>query len=171
MTRKFATVAAVVTMTVAGNGWAEEEEKPYVEPKLYTSAPNYGPERPCPHYTAGCRDKIGGWLEHLDAEEEEPMRVALYSYAYRNARKESIAAHRTAAMETKKALLEEDEQSAKEKLTKDEMAQEIAKTGIGAFLTAAAEHKAVEDARKAAEAEGRMLSVEEEEAIRANFKE
>lgn len=99
------------------------------------------------------------------------MRVALYSYGYRNARKESIAAHRTAAMETRKAILEEDGQSAKEKLTKDEMAQEIAKTGIGAFLTAAAEHKAVEDARKAAEAECRMLSVEEEEAIRASFKE
>ena len=108
MTRMFAAVAAALAMTVAGSGWADEEDQPYVEPKLYTTAPNYGPERPCPHYAAGCRDRVASWLAHLDAEVEEPLRVALYNYGYRNARKESIAAHRAAAMDTMKELLGDD---------------------------------------------------------------
>ena len=80
MPRMFAAIAAALAMTVAGSGWADEEDKPYVEPKLYTTAPNYGPERPCPHYAAGCRGRVASWLAHLDAEVEEPLRVALYNY-------------------------------------------------------------------------------------------
>ena len=152
-------------MTVAGNGWTAEEDEPYVEPKLYTTAPNYGPERPCPHYAGGCRDRVRSWLAHLDAEVEEPMRVALYNHGYRNARKESIAAHRAAAMDATKELLGEDER----RLTEEEMVL-VAKAGIGAFLNTAAEHKAVEEAKRTAEAEGRMLTAEEEEAIRESFK-
>jgi hypothetical protein len=134
MTRAFAIVA--LAMTLASNGWADED-KPYVEPKLYTSAPYYGPGRPCPHYAGGCRDHVRSWLAHLDAEVEEPMRVALYNYGYRSARKESIAAHRAAATDTTKVLLGDDERA----LTKEELVQ-VAKAGISAFLDAAAEHKA-----------------------------
>ena len=159
-----AAAAAALAMTVAGNGWTEEEDEPYVEPKLYTSAPNYGPGRPCPHYAGGCRDRVRSWLAHLDADVEEPMRVALYNYGYRNARRESIATHRAAAMDTTKALLGEDER----RLTKEEMVQ-VAKAGIDAFLNTAGEHKAVEEAKRTAEAEGRMLTAEEEEAIRKSF--
>ena len=137
MTRMFAAVAAALAMTVAGSGWADEEDQPYVEPKLYTTAPNYGPERPCPHYAAGCRGRVASWLAHLDAEVEEPLRVALYNYGYRNARKESIAAHRAAAMDTMKELLGDDQRA----LTNEEMVQ-VAKAGISAFLGTAAEHKA-----------------------------
>lgn len=163
--RTFA-AAVTLTMAVAGNGWAEEDDKPYVEPKLYTSAPHYGPERPCPHYAGGCRDRVRSWLTHLDEEEEveEPMQAVLYDYGYRNVRKESIAAHRAAAMDTAKTLLGEDARE----LTQEEMVQ-VAKAGISAFLNTAAEHKVVEEAKRAAEAEGRMLTAEEEEAIRKGF--
>lgn len=160
-----AAAAAALAMTVAGNGWAEEEDEPYVEPKLYTSAPNFGPERPCPHYAGGCRGRVVSWLEHLDADVEEPMRVTLYNHGYRNARKESIAAHRAAAMDARKVLLGKEER----RLTKEEMVQ-VAKAGIGAFLNTAAEHRAVDEAKRTAAAEGRLLTAEEEEAIRKRFK-
>ena len=142
MKKLFVLMAATLAMTVAGNGWAADEE--YVEPKLYTTAPNFGPERPCPHYVASCRNRISGWLAHLDEEAgvEKPLRVALYTYGYRNARKASIAAHRTAAVEAKMAILGDEARA----LTKDEM-QDVAKAGIHAFLTAAAEaKKAAEEA-------------------------
>ena len=105
MKKLFGLVAAALAMVVAGNGWAADEE--YMEPKLYTTAPNFGPERPCPHYAGGCRSRIAGWLAHLDAEAEEPVRVALYNYGYRNARQASIAAHRAVATEAKMAILGE----------------------------------------------------------------
>ena len=134
MKKLFGLVAVALAMTVAGNGWAADEE--YMEPKLYTTAPNYGPERPCPHYAGGCRSRIAGWLAHLDAEAEEPMRVAIYNYGYRNARKASIAAHRDVATEAKMAIFGDEARA----LTKDEM-QQVAKDGIDAFMTAAFEAK------------------------------
>lgn len=68
-------------------------------------------------------------------------------------------------MDATKELLGEDER----RLTEEEMVL-VAKAGIGAFLNTAAEHKAVEEAKRTAEAEGRMLTAEEEEAIRKSFK-
>ena len=134
MKKLFGLVAVALAMTVAGNGWAADEE--YMEPRLYSTAPNFGPERPCPHYAAGCRNRIAGWLAHLDAEAEEPMRVAIYNYGYRNARKASIAAHRATAAENKMAILGDEERA----LAKDEL-QQVAKDGIDAFMTAAFEAK------------------------------
>ena len=137
-------VVAALAVTVAGNVWAAEEEE-YVEPTLYSFAPNFGPERPCPHYAASCRSRITGWLAHLDAEAEEPERVAIYNYGYRNSRKASIAAHRATSSEAKMAILGDEARA----LTKDEM-QEVAKAGISAFLIAAAEAKtAAEEAMDA----------------------
>lgn len=143
MTRTFPVVVVALAMTLASTGWADEDV-PYVEPRLYSSGPNFGPHRPCPHYARGCRDRVRSWLAHLDEDVDEPMRVALYDYGYRSARKESIAAHRAAAAEAGKALRGEDSERA---LTKDELAH-VAKAGIRAFLHAAAEHKttAAEDA-------------------------
>ena len=141
--KKLVFMVVALAVTVAGNGWAAEDE--YVEPMLYSTAPSFGPERPCPHYSLPCRSRIAGWLEHMDKEagaEEPTMRVALYGYGYRNARKASTAAHRAAASETKMAILGNEARA----LTMDEM-QDVARAGISAFVTTAAEaKKAAEEA-------------------------
>ena len=81
MKRLFATTVMTVAMMAGGNVWAGEEmAEEYMEPQLHSSMAGAG--NPCPHYAGSCRDRVSGWLTHMDAMAEDAegaMRANTYA--------------------------------------------------------------------------------------------
>ena len=135
MKRLFAATVMTVAMMAGGNVWAGDEmAEEYMEPQLHSSMA--GASNPCPHYAGSCRDRVSGWLAHMDAMAEDAegaMRADTYAYGYRMSRGESTAAHREAVAAAMAAAMAEELPEPSE--------ADLAKIGIAAFLEAAMMHQ------------------------------